>query len=235
MDMTRKKEFLLLSAVLAGLVAVAVLYRQGLFSLSSVSELRDYIQNAAPYSHLVFFLLQLLSVIFAPVPSNVSALAGGMLFGTLQAFLLTFLAVFLGSALVFSLARYLGREFAQKLAGQRLPEQYREALRSRTATFLFLAFLFPYFPDDVLCILAGLTAISPRRFLAIVALARPWGLLFACALGGTSISFPFPVLVLLGVAGIILFLLGMKYGPAAEQTLLRRFSQKPPFGSHPEI
>ncbi len=63
-----------------------------------------------PYSHLCFFLIQFLSVILAPIPSNISALAGGVLFGTWVSFLLTFSAVTAGSLLVFSLARGLGRE-----------------------------------------------------------------------------------------------------------------------------
>ena len=55
-----------------------------LFSaLRSPETLRTYISRFAPYSHLTFFLLQLLSVVLAPIPSNVSALAGGLLFGTL--------------------------------------------------------------------------------------------------------------------------------------------------------
>ncbi len=52
--------------------------------------------------------------------------------------------------------------------------------------FLTLAFLFPFFPDDLLCILAGLSSLSFRCFAVIVLLARPWGLLFASALGGAA-------------------------------------------------
>ena len=106
-------------------------------------------------------------------------------------------------------------------AGRRkLSEKYQELLRAKAPVFLTLAFLFPFFPDDMLCILAGLTAISFRRFALIVVLARPWGLLFACALGGASIRLPLWAVLPLGLAGLGLFWLGLKYGDRLEEFIL---------------
>lgn len=195
-------------------------FRSGFFSLSSPEQLRDYILDFSPYSHLAFFLIQLFSVILAPIPSNISALAGGLLFGTWAAFLLTFAAVVLGSLLVFQLARILGQPFADRLVNRRLSDKYRHLLQTKTSMFLLLAFLFPYFPDDALCILAGLSRISLRRFLALLLLARPWGLLFASALGGSSLSLPLWVLCVFGVLGVFLFVLGMRYAESLEAAVL---------------
>lgn len=216
---------------LAAVLALAAggsffLYQSGFFAAcGSVESLRAYIDRAAPYSHLSFFLLQFFSVVLAPIPSNISAAAGGMLFGTWTAFLLTFSAVTVGSLLVFQLARVLGRSFADRLVSRRLSEKYQTLIRSKTSVFLTLAFLFPYFPDDILCILAGLTDLPFRRFTVIVLLARPWGLLFASALGGASLSVPLWGLILIGVAGVGLFLLGMKYGDRWEAAVLRRLGR----------
>ena len=191
------------------------LYLSGFFqAVSSLEELRAYISRFAPYSHLIFFLLQFLAVVLAPIPSNVVAAAGGVLFGTLPAFLLTF-----------TLSRALGRDFAERIVGQRLSEKYQQVLHTKAPVFLTLAFLFPFFPDDMLCILAGLTSLSLRRFALIVVLARPWGLLFASALGGESLGLPMWVMVPAGLAGLALFLLGMKYGNQIEEMLLSRLKE----------
>ena len=199
------------------------LWRSGFFAaLSSQQALQDYISQFAPYSHLCFFLLQFLSVVLAPIPSNISALAGGVLFGTWVSFLLTFSAVTAGSLLVFSLARGLGRDAVTRLVGRKVSEKYLDVIHAKTDIFLVLAFLFPFFPDDVLCILAGLTQISFRRFAGIILCTRPWGLLFASALGGASFSIPAWGMALIGAAGLLLFLLGMKYGDRTEAAILRR-------------
>ena len=100
----------------AGLLIVGggwFLYSTGFFQAASSQEsLRAYMDDFAPYSHLCFFLLQFLSVVLAPIPSNITAAAGGVLFGTWPSFFLTFAAVVAGSLLLFWLARVLGRDFA---------------------------------------------------------------------------------------------------------------------------
>ena len=123
---------------------------------------------------------------------------------------LTYAAVVSGSLLVFWLARTLGRDFADRVVSRRLSEKYLDIIRSKTSVFLILAFLFPFFPDDVLCILAGLTSIPFRRFALIVLLARPWGLLFASALGGATLSVPLWAMIPIGLTGAVLFLLGLR-------------------------
>lgn len=216
-----------LIAVLLLLVGGGIfLFRSGFFAAAADQEsLRAYIQRFAPYSHLFFFLLQFLSVVLAPIPSNITALAGGVLFGTWVSFFLTFAAVVCASLLVFQLARWLGREFVTRVVGERVSAKYLDVIHAKTDIFLILAFLFPFFPDDLLCILAGLTAISLRRFLIIILLTRPWGLLFASALGGASFSIPWWGMALISVGGLLLFILGMKYGDRVEESILHRLGR----------
>ena len=201
------------------------LWRTGFFAITSLEGMRTYIQNFAPYSHLLYFLIQLASVILAPIPSNLTAMAGGLLFGAGLSFLLTAGAVILGSMIVFLLARALGRSFAGRFESQRVSERYLEIIRRKRDVFLALVFLFPFFPDDLICILAGLTDIPPLRFLVLVTLTRPWGLLVACALGGSVISIPIWTMVLIGAVGLVLFLVALKYGDRWEAALLERFQK----------
>ena len=223
----RQKLLILVFTLLLLLGGGWFLYRSGFFqAVCSLEALRSYIARFAPCSHLVFFLVQFLSVVLAPIPSNLVAAAGGVLFGTWPAFLLTFSAVVTGSLLTFSLARVLGRDFADRLVSRKLSEKYLGVLRAKTSVFLTLALLFPFFPDDILCVLAGLTSLSFRRFALIVLLARPWGLLFASALGGSAPGLSPWMMAPLALVGLALFLLGLKYGDRAEALLLRRFRER---------
>lgn len=212
----------------AGLLIVGggwFLYSTGFFQAASSQEsLRAYIDDFAPYSHLCFFLLQFLSVVLAPIPSNITAAAA--VFALNMAFLfLTFAAVVAGSLLL-SGCRCWAAVFAGRFVSRRLSEKYQQILQTKAPVFLTLAFLFPFFPDDLLCILAGLSSLSFRRFAVIVLLARPWGLLFASALGGAAFHVSPWAMVLIGVAGLVLFLLGMKYGDQIEAAILKRLSRR---------
>ena len=226
--MDKQKRVVILILTLLLLVSGGwFLYSSGFFqAVRSPEMLRAYIVEYAPYSHLLFFLVQFLSVVFAPIPSNIVAAAGGLLFGTWPAFLLTFSAVVTASLLVFCLARVLGRDFASRFVSQKLSAKYQEVLRTKGPVFLILAFLFPFFPDDMLCILAGLTDLSFRRFALIVVLTRPWGLLFANALGGSALGVSVWVMIPIGLAGLGLFLLGMKYGDKVEKAVLVRLKER---------
>lgn len=226
--MKQKKKWAVLALTVLLLGAGGLfLYRSGFFAAcTSIPALRAYIDRSAPYSHLTFFVVQLLSVVLAPIPSNLTAAAGGLLFGTWPAFFLTYGAVMAGSLLVFWLARTLGRDFVDRVVSRKLAEKYQKVIRERTTVFLALAFLLPYFPDDMLCILAGLTPITFGRFALLALFTRPWGLLFASALGGASLSIPLWAMVLIGLAGVMIFVLGMLYGDRLERAVLKRLGKE---------
>ena len=226
--MKQKKKWAVLALTVLLLGAGGLfLYRSGFFAAcTSIPALRAYIDRSAPYSHLTFFVVQLLSVVLAPIPSNLTAAAGGLLFGTWPAFFLTYGAVMAGSLLVFWLARTLGRDFVDRVVSRKLAEKYQKVIREKTTVFLALAFLLPYFPDDMLCILAGLTPITVGRFALLALFTRPWGLLFASALGGASLSIPLWAMVLIGLAGVMIFVLGMLYGDRLERAVLKRLGKE---------
>ena len=218
----------LLAALLVIGGGVLFLWRTGFFDVRSLNGMQRYIDRFSPYSQLVYFLVQLASVILAPIPSNLTAAAGALLFGMWEAFFLTVAAVLLGSMIVFWLARALGQRFASQFVSQKVSDRYLDVIRRKRDIFLILVFLFPFFPDDLICILAGLTDIPLRRFLIIVLLARPWGLLFACFLGGASFTFPLWALVLAGIAGAACFVLGLKYTDRLEAAVLARLRRQKP-------
>lgn len=217
----------LVAALLLTVGGAVFLWRTGFFAAAtSLEGIQGYIEAFSPYSQWVFFLVQLASVIIAPIPSNITAAGGALLFGVWQSFLLTWLAVALGSVVVFALARSLGQAFAGRFVSEKVSDRYLDVIKRKRDVFLCLVFLFPFFPDDLICILAGLTDIGYLRFFLIVLLFRPWGLLVACAVGGSAVSVPLWGMALIGLAGLALFLLGLKYGDRMEGALVERMKKK---------
>ena len=69
------------------------------------------------------------------------------------------------------LVRRWGRPLAVGLVGKESFEKYAGALDEK-GTFLFIVMLVPFMPDDVVAALAGLSAVSLRRFVVLVAVGR---------------------------------------------------------------
>ena len=187
----------------------------------TLQELQAVIAQAGPFAGIVYFVIQLLSVVFAPVPSNVTMLAGALVMGFWPAMLLGMAAIWLGSMLVFLAARKLGRKAVQRYVNRGVLEKYMPLIQEKQEMFLFLTLLFPFFPDDVLCILAGLTTIPTRRFAVLMLAARPWGLVFAALLGSGAMKLPLWAWAVLGAVLIAVFVLAMKYSRQIEDALLR--------------
>ena len=212
--------------VLALAAGVFALYRNGWFErIDSVEELRALIDRAGAFAGIVFFRLPLLTVIIAPIPSNVTMMAGALALGFWQAMLLGIAAIWAGSMLMFLLARRLGHRAVQRWMDHGIMEKYLPVIEEKQDMFLFLTLLFPFFPDDMLCILAGLTSMPTARFAGIMLLARPWGLIFAALLGSGELSLPaWGWAVLVGVLAVI-FVLAMKYSRQIEERLFALVSR----------
>lgn len=129
------------------------------------------------------------------------------------------LAVVAGSMIVFLAARALGRNAIQRFLDKGVMDKYLPVIEEKQDMFLFLTMLFPFFPDDALCMLAGLTNISLGRFTAIMVLARPWGLIVAALLGSGSLSLPIWAWVILGAVGVCIFCFALKYSSEIEDKL----------------
>lgn len=217
----RLRRFLMVLLLAAVAAALLWLWQSGLLErINSREDIRAMIEAAGPFAGLVYFLIQLMTVIIAPIPSNMSMMAGALAMGFWSAMLLGFSAIWLGSMCMFLLARRLGQRRVQKLVDKGVMERYMPIIREKQEVFLFLALLFPFFPDDMLCILAGLTSIPTRRFAVLVLLTRPWGLVFAALLGSGAFSLPLWGWALLLAALVVLFILAMKYSRRIEDRLL---------------
>ena len=212
--------------VLALAAGAAVLYKNGWFErIGSVEELRALIDEAGAFAGIVFFLLQMLTVIVAPIPSNVTMMAGALALGFWPSLLLGIAAIWAGSLIMFLLSRRLGQRAVQGFIDRSVMEKYLPLIEEKQDMFLFLTLLFPFFPDDMLCILAGLTSMPTGRFAVIMLLARPWGLIFAALLGSGALSLPpwgWAVLTL--VLGAV-FVLAMKYSRQIEDRLFALVSR----------
>jgi uncharacterized membrane protein YdjX (TVP38/TMEM64 family) len=183
---------------------------------SSRDDLRAFVDGFGAAAPVMFFLLQTLQIIAAPIPGNVTTLVGGMLFGFWKSFGITVAALVTGSSVAFMLARVFGRPLVDRFVSRRITDRYLDRLSGRYTVYLFLLFLFPFFPDDALCFLAGLTAIRYPVFLLLVVTARPPGLAFSALVGSGIISVPLWGWIAIGAISAVLIWMCLRYGERIE-------------------
>jgi len=202
--------------------------------------LMAFIEGLGFWGPFVFFLLQVLQAIIAPIPGNLLTIAGGLLFGLWPGFLLSYAGNLLGSLIGFTIVRKAGQPLLRKLIKPARFEKWMnligsDSASSRTKILLILVVTLPFLPSDLMCLLVGLTAISYKAFIPIIIICRPWGQLAAALLGASSFSMPLSVLIPLVVAVIVICVLALRFAPQIEQFTLNAVNKMLGFFSKEKV
>ncbi|HEY6010889.1 MAG TPA: TVP38/TMEM64 family protein [Nitrospirota bacterium] len=165
--------------VLAGLVLggiIHLLYVHGFIEyFTDRHRLMKVIQEHRAYAALIFIGLQVLQVIAAPVPGEVTGLVGGYFFGTAWGILYSTAGLTIGSWIAFMLARLAGRPLVELVVKPETIKRYDYVMKHKGMFLAFLMFLVPGFPKDILCYLLGLGHMGQRDFLLVSTTGRLLG------------------------------------------------------------
>ena len=210
--------------ILVGLIACAmlilvVLFRDSIWEnvsfyyhlLSDRDKVRDFIASFGLGAPLVFMGIQILQVIFAPVPGEATGFIGGYLFGVLQGFIYSSVALAIGSWINFSIGRFLGVRFVRKMIPVDKFEKFDSMLKRQGIIVLFLLFVFPGFPKDYLCLFLGLSTLPLKVFILLVSVGRMPGTFLLSLQGAYLFEENYVVLGLVAAVCAVLFVVIYRY------------------------
>ena len=145
--------------------------------LSDKEKTSAYIESFGPASPLIFMAIQVLQVMFAPVPGEATGFIGGYLFGVIKGFFFSSIALSLGSLINFGVGRFLGQRYVRKLIPPRQLKLFDTMIKREGALVVFILFVLPGFPKDYLCLFLGLSALPIKIFLFMATFGRMPGTL----------------------------------------------------------
>ncbi|MBO5394414.1 MAG: TVP38/TMEM64 family protein [Clostridia bacterium] len=222
---------LVLLIILGALALVYLLLRlTGLWEkLNSATKLQEFILQFGFWGRTAFVFLQFLQVTFIPIPSPVLIAAGSLIYGPVEAGLLSLAGILLGSALAFFLGRVFGRKLVCFMVGKDLCSRWQKFLSRCKYTFV-LMMLLPFFPDDVLCLVAGLTDMSWTFFMMTQFITRPIGIFLVSYFSSGEIipyhGWGLIVWAAIVASSVLLIYFSSKYSDKIESTLKKVFSKK---------
>ena len=197
--------------------------------VNSIEKLKRIVESGGVFSFIIFVILQILQTTILQIPSILVTIAGTLVFGRWTAFILSFIAIMIGSILMFWVGRKAGRKFLNWIVGKDDAEKWITRM-SHGKYLFFLMMLFPLFPDDILCVVAGVTNMSFGFFLTTNIIARSIGIACTVFFGnGSIIPFTGWGLIVWGVIILlvaVLFYLSVKYQNKIDETLKQFVSNK---------
>ncbi len=124
---------------------------------------------------MIFIGLQVLQVVAAPLPGEVTGFVGGIFFGTVGGVVYSTIGLTVGSWLAFVLARMAGRPLVERIVKPETINRYDYVMKHKGMFLAFLMFLIPGFPKDILCYVLGLGHMRQRDFLVVSTSGRLLG------------------------------------------------------------
>ena len=207
-----------------------VLYYTGWWEkLNSVDKLKKEILDLGIWGRAFFVLLQFLQVTFIPIPSPFVVIAGSLIYGPLQAALLSLAGILLGSAVAFAIGRIFGKKIVIFIVGKETERKWSNFLSNAKYSFV-LMMLLPLFPDDILCMVAGLTDMSWTFFMLTQIFTRTIGIFSMSYLSGGDIipysGWGLYVWALIAIASVLAIYFSTKYNKQIESFIYKIFKKK---------
>ncbi len=159
----------------------------------------------------VYMFLQVLQVLVALIPGGVIQILGGVLFGNFWGTVLCSLGILAGSAIVFFMVRRFGMPVVEAFIDRKGIKKFEFLNDTKKLEItVFILFLIPGMPKDVLTYLAPLTKIKPSSFLALSMLGRFPAILLSIVFGANlsegnilAAVIIFAVVAVVGIIGIL--------------------------------
>ncbi len=179
-------------------------------SVADPESLRSFVLGFGILAPVSIILLQMLQTTISIVPSQVTTVLAGFIFGPFLGLLYSIIGAVLGSMIIFS----LGRKYGHKIAGLFFDEaeilHFTVFFKEKKLLALFLARLAPIFPNDLVSFTAGLTQIKllPFNLVSTAGFAVQMVLLafFGAELALGKLSLPLLSITIVISALLVLFL-----------------------------
>lgn len=170
-----KKAINILTVLCTAAMAAFVIYgvKSGIFTDRAMME--ELVRKGGIWAPVTFILIQMVQVVVPIIPGGITCAVGVVIFGPWYGLLYNYIGIVVGSGINFYLARRYGQCLVKFFVKEETYNKYITWLDKgkKFDKFFALAIFFPCAPDDVLCMIAGLTKMSWKKFSAIILLGKP--------------------------------------------------------------
>jgi len=147
--------------------------------------MHSMLQRWGAIAPLAFIAIQILQVVIAPIPGDVTGVLGGFAFGQWRGFIYSTVGLTIGSLFAFWLGRRLGAPFVRRVTGPEVWQHLDFVVEAEGAILCFIIFLVPGLPKDTLCYLFGVSPMPFWVFAIVSTLGRMPGT-WALSAGGAK-------------------------------------------------
>jgi uncharacterized membrane protein YdjX (TVP38/TMEM64 family) len=202
-------------------------YHRYIYVFRDPNRIKDIIMSYGEYGVSVFLLIQVLQVVAFFIPGEIIQIAGGYIYGTLFGSILSIIGITAGSVIDYGIARVYGRPLIDKIVSKRHLKFFDKVLHLGSVnSIVFLLYLIPGIPKDILAYICGVSSISLKNFVLCSTFARLPGIIVSAYFGAKMYSGNKILLVSIAVVMILLFVVGVLKGEKIISKVVKRFQSE---------
>lgn len=212
---------LIVGALLLLAAAVVILREPLLVLFSNPTRLREAVLQWGILAPLLIIALHVFQVLLSPLPGQPVGLASGYLFGAVKGALYSLTGIVLGSTILFWLSRRYGRPLVERLVDRELLDRLDDHFRRKGLSFLLIVYWLPFMPDDIICLVAGLTPLPLTTLFILAVVGRLPGTLIVNLVGANALHLSGGWLAVLLTALALIAALSYRYQEILEEMMFQ--------------
>lgn len=154
--------------------------------------IKPIVKGAGFFGYVIYILIQVVIttlMTFVPATTFTFTLLATGLFGPVIGFIVSAIGCFLSSMLMFFIGDKLGEPFVDWLIGKDVRIKTQERVSGRATVLVPFMLACPFFPDDAICMVSGLTKMKYWYFAICALLCRTIGVGATAFLGGNFLDY----------------------------------------------
>lgn len=134
-------------------------------------EFENYINGLGIWGILLILLIQILQVLIAIIPGEIIELLAGLLYGTWGGLVICLIGNFIGSFLIYLVVKLFAKNYYIKLQNKLKSYSFLNN-KKKVALYLFVLYLIPGIPKDIITYLVPFLPITFTWFIIVTSIAR---------------------------------------------------------------
>lgn len=178
-------QLLVLLGIVAGIPAAIYFFNPGLLdNFSSVEKFESWISEYTGIGIIVYIACQVVQIVLSVLPGQVIQIAGGYIFGFPVTLLISIAGAAIGTTITFFLAKLLGKNAIMLICGEERFRKYTDLMNTKRArVVIFLLYLIPGLPKDIVAYAAGVSNIRIFEFLLLSVIGRTPAMMVSIVFG----------------------------------------------------
>ena len=198
--------------ILVGIVVAVPLYlffyhHDIIDNFKSFEDIIEFLKMYKTESILIYIGVQVLQIVISIIPGQAFQFAAGYLFGFPMGLVYSLIGAVVGTTISYYIAKFLGKDAMHLFFGEERTSYFLERLNSKKAyTIVFLIYLIPGLPKDVLSYVAGISDMNYKLFLVFSLMGRVFGMSGSLLIGAFYFKKHYVAMACIGIFAVIAFI-----------------------------